>query len=46
MDNAPIEARGDARALLSVNGMALLVLGILPQPLMGLCVVALSQSRF
>jgi NADH-quinone oxidoreductase subunit N len=46
VDNAPIEARGDARALLSVNGMALLVLGILPQPLMGLCVVALSQSRF
>ena len=34
-----------ARALLSVNGLALLLLGILPQPLMGLCVLALQQSR-
>ena len=46
VDRAEIEARGDARALLSVNGLALLALGILPQPLMGLCVVALAQSQF
>jgi NADH-quinone oxidoreductase subunit N len=46
VDRAAIEARGDARALLSVNGIALLALGILPQPLMGLCVVALAQSQF
>jgi NADH-quinone oxidoreductase subunit N len=46
VDRAEIEARGDARALLSVNGIALLALGILPQPLMGLCVVALAQSQF
>jgi len=45
-DRSPIEARGDARAILSLNGLALLVLGILPQPLMGLCVVALTQSKF
>ena len=30
----------------SVNGLALLALGILPQPLMGLCVLALQQSHF
>jgi NADH-quinone oxidoreductase subunit N len=39
-------APGGARALLSANGLALLVLGVLPQPLMGLCVVALAASRF
>jgi NADH-quinone oxidoreductase subunit N len=46
LDRAPIESRGDARAILSVNGLALLALGILPQPLMGLCVLALQQSHF
>ena len=46
VDREPIEARGDARAILSVNGLALLALGILPQPLMGLCVLALQQSHF
>jgi NADH-quinone oxidoreductase subunit N len=45
-DAAPITARGDNRWLLSANGLALLVFGILPQPLMGLCVVALAQSGF
>ncbi len=45
-DRSPIEAPGDARALLSVNGVALLVLGVMPQPLMGLCAVALAQSYF
>ena len=46
LDRAPIDSRGDARAILSVNGLALLALGILPQPLMGLCVLALQQSHF
>jgi NADH-quinone oxidoreductase subunit N len=45
-DRSAIEPRTDARAILSINGLALLVLGILPQPLMGLCVVALTQSGF
>ena len=45
-DAAPIEARGDTRVLLSANGLALLLFGILPQPLMGLCAVALVQSQF
>ncbi|MEO8303928.1 MAG: NADH-quinone oxidoreductase subunit NuoN [Betaproteobacteria bacterium] len=43
-DTEPIEARTDNRALLSANGLALLVFGILPQPLLGLCVVALAHS--
>jgi NADH-quinone oxidoreductase subunit N len=45
-DRSPIEARGDTRFLLSANGLALLLFGILPQPLMGLCAVALVQSQF
>jgi len=44
-DRAPIEARWDNRMLLSANGVALLFFGILPQPLIGLCVVALSESH-
>jgi NADH-quinone oxidoreductase subunit N len=43
-DTAPIDARADNRALLSANGLALLLFGILPQPLLGLCVVALAHS--
>ena len=31
------------RVLLSVNGLALLVLGLLPQPLMSLCFVAIKS---
>ncbi len=46
VDTTPLAARGDTRALLSANGLALLVFGILPQPLMGACVVALAQSGF
>lgn len=46
VDQAPIHAPRDARTLLSANGLALLALGIIPQPLMGLCVVALTQSHF
>jgi NADH-quinone oxidoreductase subunit N len=45
-DRTPIEARGDTRVLLSANGLLLLLFGILPQPLMGLCAVALVQSQF
>ena len=46
VDDAPIEPRGDTRVLLSANGLLLLLLGVLPQPLMGLCVVALASSGF
>jgi NADH-quinone oxidoreductase subunit N len=43
-DATPIAARGDNRALLSANGLALLVFGVLPQPLLTLCGVALAHS--
>jgi NADH-quinone oxidoreductase subunit N len=45
-DRAPLDSRGDARVLLSANGLLLLLLGMLPQPLMGLCAFALTQSNF
>ena len=45
-ERAPIEARGDTRLLLSANGLALLWFGILPQPLIGVCVLALRHSQF
>jgi len=43
-DSSPIEPASDARLLLSANGVAILVLGIVPQPLMGLCLYAIEQS--
>jgi NADH-quinone oxidoreductase subunit N len=46
VETAPVVVRGDNAVLLSVNGLALLVLGILPQQLMGLCAIALTQSNF
>ncbi|HZP86802.1 MAG TPA: proton-conducting transporter membrane subunit, partial [Burkholderiales bacterium] len=46
VDTMPIVVRRDTRALLSVNGLALLLFGILPQKLMGICVVALASSGF
>ncbi|HET7031798.1 MAG TPA: NADH-quinone oxidoreductase subunit N, partial [Casimicrobiaceae bacterium] len=44
VDTEPLDARADSRALLTVNGLALLVFGVLPQPLLGVCVVALAHS--
>jgi len=46
VETAPIVARGDMQVLSSANGLALLVLGILPQQLIGLCAIALTQSNF
>jgi len=46
VDRSPLETRADTRTLLSANGLLLLLLGILPQPLMGICVIALTQSNF
>ena len=43
-DTAPIDARADNQWVLSVNGLALLVFGIFPQHLLGICVVALANS--
>jgi len=43
-DAAPVTASGEARALLSVNAVAVLALGILPGGLMALCAKAITQS--
>jgi NADH-quinone oxidoreductase subunit N len=44
VDTEPIDARTDSRVLLTMNGLALLAFGVLPQPLLGACVVALAHS--
>ena len=40
--DAPIEAGLDMRVLLSANGLAVLVLGVMPGPLMALCLAAIQ----
>jgi NADH-quinone oxidoreductase subunit N len=42
-DAAPIEAGLDVRLLLSVNGIAVLVLGVMPGGLMALCLAAMQN---
>jgi NADH-quinone oxidoreductase subunit N len=44
IDTHPIEAGFDVRAVLSANGVAVLLLGILPGGLMALCVRAIVQA--
>ncbi len=43
-DSAPISPRSDVRLLLSANGLAMLVFGILPGPLMALCIHSIRAS--
>jgi NADH-quinone oxidoreductase subunit N len=43
-DPTPFTAQPDMRLLLSANGLAILVLGILPQPLMSLCIASIQYS--
>ena len=45
-DTSPIVARGDNRALLSLNGLALVYFGVFPQTLLSWCVSALQKSGF
>jgi NADH-quinone oxidoreductase subunit N len=40
-DAHPVNARGSFRVLLSANGLAMLVFGLMPQPLMALCLAAI-----
>jgi NADH-quinone oxidoreductase subunit N len=42
-DRAPVATRRPMGVLMSANGLALLVFGILPQPLMSLCFIAVSS---
>ncbi|MDD4880214.1 MAG: NADH-quinone oxidoreductase subunit NuoN [Gallionellaceae bacterium] len=43
-ETIPVSHAGDARMLLSANGLAILLLGILPQPLMTLCAYSIQMS--
>jgi NADH-quinone oxidoreductase subunit N len=43
-DTAPVVSTGDVRALLSLNGAAVLLFGILPSWLMTLCVQAVVAA--
>jgi len=43
-DAAPIVPRGDVRVLMSANGLAMLLFGILPEPLMSLCLFSIQVS--
>ena len=36
--------QGDVRALLSLNGLGMLLLGLMPQPLLALCAYAIEVS--
>jgi NADH-quinone oxidoreductase subunit N len=44
LDATPISAPADMRALLSLNGIAIAVLGLAPQALMSLCAYSLLGS--
>jgi NADH-quinone oxidoreductase subunit N len=44
VDNTRIVASGDVRVGLSVNGLAVLLLGILPGPLMTICATAMVKT--
>ena len=46
VDTAPIAGHADARILLGVNGLAMLVLGILPSSLMALCAQSIQSAGF
>ncbi|MEW5966542.1 MAG: NADH-quinone oxidoreductase subunit NuoN [Pseudomonadota bacterium] len=43
-DTAPITPCPDSRIIMSANGLAVLTLGILPQPLMAVCLYAVGAS--
>jgi NADH-quinone oxidoreductase subunit N len=43
VDAAPVAGPRDMRVLLSLNGLAVLGLGILPQSLMALCFIAIKS---
>jgi NADH-quinone oxidoreductase subunit N len=44
VDESPIEPSGDAKVVMAVNGALVLLLGIVPGPLMTLCVTAVRQA--
>jgi len=44
VETAPIAPTLDVRIVMSVNGLAMLVFGVLPGPLMGLCLFSIQSS--
>ncbi|WP_018411427.1 NADH-quinone oxidoreductase subunit NuoN [Methyloversatilis thermotolerans] len=44
LDSTPLVASGEMRALLSVNALAIALIGLMPQPLLTLCATALGQA--
>ena len=44
VEDEPVRARADMTILLSINGLAVLALGILPQQLMAFCINAIGMS--
>ena len=44
IETAPIESNGEVRALLSLNGVAILLFGLLPGGLMALCATAILKA--
>ena len=43
-DVTPLRPQADMRLVLSANGLAILALGVLPQPLMALCIASIQYS--
>jgi NADH-quinone oxidoreductase subunit N len=43
-DDSPIQAQPDVKLTLGLNGLAILALGILPEPLLALCSFSIRQS--
>ena len=43
-DTAPLVPAGDVKALMTANGLAVLLLGIMPGPLMAICAYAIRAS--
>lgn len=43
VDEVPLQATADVQLVMSANGLAVLALGILPQPLMAMCATAIKQ---
>ncbi|MFN7086503.1 MAG: NADH-quinone oxidoreductase subunit NuoN [Burkholderiales bacterium] len=44
LDASPVAPRSDVHALMTLNGLAVLVFGIVPEPLMALCLYSIQMS--
>jgi len=44
VDNSPIVAKGDMTFVLSLNGIAIVLMGVLPGPLLAACLKAMQVT--